>query len=77
MLSVLSTNCWNVLKNYKIFFCLNFEIFLTVYCIFHHGQIIQEGPDELLPIASSTLCNLLLEFSPSKEVKLPLTFYHS
>ncbi|XP_052813512.1 armadillo repeat-containing protein 8-like [Mya arenaria] len=30
-------------------------------------KIIQEGPEELLPIASSTLCNLLLEFSPSKE----------
>ncbi|XP_052236023.1 armadillo repeat-containing protein 8-like [Dreissena polymorpha] len=30
-------------------------------------KIIQEGPEELLPVASSTLCNLLLEFSPSKE----------
>ena len=33
-----------------------------------HLQLIQEGPDEVLSVASSTLCNLLLEFSPSKEV---------
>lgn len=30
-------------------------------------KIIQEGPEELLHVSSSTLCNLLLEFSPSKE----------
>lgn len=28
----------------------------------------QNAPDEVLVMASSTLCNLLLEFSPSKEV---------
>ncbi|KAL4217467.1 Armadillo repeat-containing protein 8 [Mactra antiquata] len=30
-------------------------------------KIIQEGPEELLQVSTSTLCNLLLEFSPSKE----------
>ena len=32
-------------------------------------QLIQDGPDEVLSVASSTMCNLLLEFSPSKEVR--------
>lgn len=31
-------------------------------------QLLQNAPDEVLVMASSTLCNLLLEFSPSKEV---------
>lgn len=30
-------------------------------------KLIQDGPDEVLSVASSTMCNLLLEFSPSKE----------
>jgi len=32
-------------------------------------QLLQNAPDEVLVMASSTLCNLLLEFSPSKEVR--------
>lgn len=31
-------------------------------------QLLQNAPDEVLIMASSTICNLLLEFSPSKEV---------
>uniref|UniRef100_A0A8C3FK64 Armadillo repeat-containing protein 8 n=1 Tax=Chrysemys picta bellii TaxID=8478 RepID=A0A8C3FK64_CHRPI len=31
------------------------------------GRVLQNAPDEVLVVASSTLCNLLLEFSPSKE----------
>ncbi|KPP58776.1 hypothetical protein Z043_123368, partial [Scleropages formosus] len=31
-------------------------------------KLLQNAPDEVLVMASSTLCNLLLEFSPSKEV---------
>lgn len=31
-------------------------------------QVLQNAPNEILVVASSTLCNLLLEFSPSKEV---------
>lgn len=34
-------------------------------------QLLQNAPDEVLVMASSTLCNLLLEFSPSKEVQFP------
>ncbi|XP_060624046.2 armadillo repeat-containing protein 8 isoform X6 [Anolis sagrei] len=30
-------------------------------------KVLQNAPDEILVVASSTLCNLLLEFSPSKE----------
>uniref|UniRef100_A0A8C0HDF4 Armadillo repeat-containing protein 8 n=1 Tax=Chelonoidis abingdonii TaxID=106734 RepID=A0A8C0HDF4_CHEAB len=30
-------------------------------------KVLQNAPDEVLVVASSTLCNLLLEFSPSKE----------
>ncbi|XP_056145517.1 armadillo repeat-containing protein 8 [Lampris incognitus] len=30
-------------------------------------KLLQNAPDEILVMASSTLCNLLLEFSPSKE----------
>ncbi|XP_048454629.1 armadillo repeat-containing protein 8 isoform X1 [Rhincodon typus] len=30
-------------------------------------KLLQNAPDEVLVVASSTLCNLLLEFSPSKE----------
>ncbi|KAJ4919735.1 hypothetical protein JOQ06_021465 [Pogonophryne albipinna] len=30
-------------------------------------KLLQNAPDEVLVMASSTLCNLLLEFSPSKE----------
>uniref|UniRef100_A0A5G2QXX5 Armadillo repeat-containing protein 8 n=1 Tax=Sus scrofa TaxID=9823 RepID=A0A5G2QXX5_PIG len=30
-------------------------------------QVLQNAPDEILVVASSMLCNLLLEFSPSKE----------
>uniref|UniRef100_W5M9F4 Armadillo repeat-containing domain-containing protein n=1 Tax=Lepisosteus oculatus TaxID=7918 RepID=W5M9F4_LEPOC len=32
-------------------------------------KLLQNAPDEVLVMASSTLCNLLLEFSPSKEVR--------
>ncbi|XP_014791202.1 armadillo repeat-containing protein 8 isoform X6 [Octopus bimaculoides] len=31
-------------------------------------KMLQNGPEEVLRVASSTLCNLMLEFSPSKEV---------
>ncbi|ERE76816.1 armadillo repeat-containing protein 8 [Cricetulus griseus] len=31
-------------------------------------KVLQNAPDEILVVASSMLCNLLLEFSPSKEV---------
>lgn len=37
-------------------------------CVFCCTQLLQNAPDEVLVMASSTLCNLLLEFSPSKEV---------
>ncbi|XP_036368268.1 armadillo repeat-containing protein 8 isoform X3 [Octopus sinensis] len=30
-------------------------------------KMLQNGPEEVLRVASSTLCNLMLEFSPSKE----------
>ena len=30
-------------------------------------QLLQGASDDILTVASSTLCNLLLEFSPSKE----------
>ncbi|XP_077304550.1 armadillo repeat-containing protein 8 isoform X1 [Lithobates pipiens] len=30
-------------------------------------KVLQNAPDDILVVASSTLCNLLLEFSPSKE----------
>lgn len=30
-------------------------------------KVLQNAPDEILVVASSMLCNLLLEFSPSKE----------
>ncbi|XP_039598544.1 armadillo repeat-containing protein 8-like, partial [Polypterus senegalus] len=30
-------------------------------------KLLQNAPEEVLVMASSTLCNLLLEFSPSKE----------
>ncbi|KAG7254402.1 hypothetical protein CRUP_027442 [Coryphaenoides rupestris] len=35
---------------------------------FHDHALLQNAPDEVLITASSTLCNLLLEFSPSKEL---------
>ncbi|CAG2231934.1 ARMC8 [Mytilus edulis] len=34
-------------------------------------NMIQNGPENLLVITSSTLCNLLLEFSPGREVNTP------
>ncbi|GAB5576809.1 armadillo repeat-containing protein 8 isoform X2 [Prionailurus iriomotensis] len=34
------------------------------------APVLQNAPDEILVVASSMLCNLLLEFSPSKEVVL-------
>lgn len=34
-------------------------------------NMIQHGRDDLLVIASSTLCNLLLEFSPGREISTP------
>lgn len=34
-------------------------------------NMIQNGPEDLLVITSSTLCNLLLEFSPGREVNTP------
>lgn len=34
-------------------------------------NMIQNGPEELLIVTSSTLCNLLLEFSPGREVSNP------
>ncbi|KAL7990755.1 hypothetical protein Chor_014185 [Crotalus horridus] len=39
----------------------NYELSLAVIVV------LQNAPDEILVVASSTLCNLLLEFSPSKE----------
>ncbi|NXC12139.1 ARMC8 protein, partial [Corythaeola cristata] len=33
-------------------------------------KVLQNAPNEILVVASSTLCNLLLEFSPSKEVSI-------
>lgn len=38
-------------------------------CLVLGIQLLQNAPDEVLVMASSTLCNLLLEFSPSKEVR--------
>lgn len=35
-------------------------------------RLLHNAPDDILLVASSTLCNLLLEFSPSKEVGLGL-----
>ncbi|XP_075685832.1 armadillo repeat-containing protein 8 isoform X3 [Rhinoderma darwinii] len=32
-------------------------------------KVLQNAPDDILVVASSTLCNLLLEFSPSKEME--------
>lgn len=31
-------------------------------------KLLNNAPEDILIVASSTLCNLLLEFSPSKEV---------
>ncbi|KAG8559015.1 hypothetical protein GDO81_017216 [Engystomops pustulosus] len=36
-------------------------------------KVLQNAPDDILVVASSTLCNLLLEFSPSKEVCVHLS----
>ncbi|OXB65295.1 hypothetical protein ASZ78_001602 [Callipepla squamata] len=40
-----------------------------IYSLFSlsQQQVLQNAPNEILVVASSTLCNLLLEFSPSKE----------
>ncbi|GAB1294569.1 Armadillo repeat-containing protein 8 [Apodemus speciosus] len=35
-------------------------------------KVLQNAPDEILVVASSMLCNLLLEFSPSKEGRVSL-----
>ncbi|XP_017383724.2 armadillo repeat-containing protein 8 isoform X4 [Cebus imitator] len=37
-------------------------------------KVLQNAPDEILVVASSMLCNLLLEFSPSKEVSIDFLF---
>ena len=37
-------------------------------------QILENASEEVLVVASSTLCNLLLDFSPSKEVCFALRF---
>ena len=39
-------------------------------------QIIRNSPPEVVGIASSTLCNLLLDFSPSKMVNKSKFVYH-
>lgn len=39
-------------------------------------QVLQNAPDDILVVASSTLCNLLLEFSPSKEVSVTKAQYN-
>lgn len=33
-------------------------------------KLLHNADDDILTVASSTLCNLLLEFSPSKEVRI-------
>lgn len=35
-------------------------------------NLLQQSSNEVLKVASSAVCNLLLEFSPSKEVKVKL-----
>lgn len=40
-------------------------VWRPLMCLLHNA------PDDILLVASSTLCNLLLEFSPSKEVSCP------
>ena len=37
-------------------------------------KLLQSASEEVLKVASSAVCNLLLEFSPSKEVKLRIIF---
>lgn len=44
-------------------FCYWYIISVNI-CIL---QILQTGNEDVLSVASSTICNLLLEFSPSKE----------
>lgn len=49
------------------------NILLKLICSQDHSvwkplmQLLQNASDDILSVASSTLCNLLLEFSPSKE----------
>ena len=36
-------------------------------------KLLLDASDDMMTVASSALCNLLLEFSPSKEVRWPNT----
>uniref|UniRef100_A0A8C3FPH4 Armadillo repeat-containing protein 8 n=1 Tax=Chrysemys picta bellii TaxID=8478 RepID=A0A8C3FPH4_CHRPI len=59
-LSLSHTRTWCVSLSISAMLCLLPPFMLSC-------KVLQNAPDEVLVVASSTLCNLLLEFSPSKE----------